>query len=214
MSVMRMPDDVYATLAAVVQQFPHTGDDEARRAAMEKAVATIRSKHGLRWVWKTEHQNLMGPSKDGLGFVPDGVVMHGQQMIMFIWDTINGTTRQPHPPPLVSEEARKAFVLAVEPRDWLAADGAPSEPPDEPQEPQSTDWEARWAALEQRVQEAVQTAGGAYERAGQAVDLTALLAERIGRLKLVPAPELPDEDAVSTNSVGWHAHRIKARITG
>lgn len=116
---MDMPAEVYATLAAVVEKYPHSGTDNERRAAMEKAVATIRARHGDRWVWKTEHSNLQAPSKDGLGYVADGPIMHGQATIMFLWDTINGTTRKVNGAPLVSlpDSPRAAFVLAVPPKD-------------------------------------------------------------------------------------------------
>lgn len=129
---MQMPDEVYATLAACVEKFPHTGDDEGRREAMEKAVATIRARHGLRWCWKTEHASLIAPSKDGLGYVADGDVVHGRSTTMFIWDTINGGSRRLNAAPLLSEAARKAYVLAVAPKDWLAGDPTlpPVPPPD------------------------------------------------------------------------------------
>jgi hypothetical protein len=126
-STMTMPADVYATAQAVVEKYPHTGTDEERRVAMEKVVATIRARHGLRWVWKTEHQSLIAPSKDGLGYVPEGEVVHGRLTKMFIWDTISGGTRKLNPAPMNSEAARPAYVLAVEPKDWLA--GAVPPPP-------------------------------------------------------------------------------------
>lgn len=136
---MRMPDEVYATLSAVVDRFPHTGDDEARRAAMEKAVATLRARHGPRWVWKTEHASLIAPSKDGLGYVPEGVIVHGQPAVMFIWDTINGGSRKLNAAPLISEDPRAAYVLAVPPKDWLAPEGGPPAPVPPPVPPASTE---------------------------------------------------------------------------
>ncbi len=136
---MQMPDDVYATLAAVVQKFPHTGTDDERRDAMEKVVQTIRARFGHRWVWKTEHVSLMAPSKDGLGYVPEGEVVHGRHTSMFIWDTISGGTRQPNRQPLVSEEARMAYVLTPEPKDWLGTPEAPAQPQPQPPAPQAPD---------------------------------------------------------------------------
>ena len=126
---MMLRAEVHATFVAVVQKFPHTGGDDDRRAAMEKAVATIRARHGLRYVWKTEHSNLSSPSKDGMGYVPDGsgVVKHGERMPMYIWDMINGSTREPQPAH-ESEELREAFVLAPEPKDWLATTPTPDVP--------------------------------------------------------------------------------------
>lgn len=126
---MTMPADVYATLSAAVEKFPHTGDDEQRRVAMEKAVATVRAKHGPRWVWKTEHANLQAPSKDGLGYVLEGPIVHGQPAVMFIFDTINGVTRKVHAAPLISEPARAAYVLAVTPKDWLSPTPPAPTPP-------------------------------------------------------------------------------------
>lgn len=126
---MEMPSEVYATLSAVVAKFPHTGTDDERRAAMEKAVQTIRARHGLQWVWKTEHQSLIAPSKDGLGFVPNELPAHGRFTPMYIWDTISGSSRQPNPPPLVSEALRSAYVLAPEPKDWLEGTTKPTPPP-------------------------------------------------------------------------------------
>ena len=213
MSTMEVPAHVYATMAAVVNRFPHDGDDDARRAAMEKMVATLRARHGLRWVWKTEHASLIAPSKDGLGYVPDGVVTHGQLMPMFIWDTINGSSRQLNAAPLVSEELRPAYVLVVEPKDWLAGAGEPSQPPaTPPTQPPAFDTEARFLALEADVRKARDMASGAYARSDSNAEAIELLADRVGRLRLKADASLPDDLAVSTNSVWGHAHRIKARI--
>lgn len=124
---MTMPADVYATAQAVVERYPHTGTDDERREAMKKLVQTLRARHGLRWVWKTEHQSLIAPSKDGLGYIADGVIKHGELQTMYIWDTISGGTRKLNAAPLVSEGARPAYTLAVEPKDWLA-DSVPPPP--------------------------------------------------------------------------------------
>src|SRR5690606_2774880 len=95
---MRMPDDVHATIVAVVKKFPHVGDDAARRIAMRKVVETVRARHGERWVWKSEHPTgYSHASKDAIAYVPAGVIEHGQEMPMFIWDMINGTSLQPNP---------------------------------------------------------------------------------------------------------------------
>jgi hypothetical protein len=205
---MQIPDDVYATLAAVVEKFPHTGDDEARRAAMEKAVATLRARHGLRWVWKTEHASLIAPSKDGLGYVPDGEVVHGRLTTMLIWDTINGGTRRLNAAPLVSEAPRKAYVLAVPPKDWLAGD-LPTPTPTPPAPPSGT------AEILKRIGEVERDLKALQDKVSDAA-LDALIARRVNArivaLRLVGDPNLPDEQAVSTNSVWGHAHRFKARI--
>jgi hypothetical protein len=144
----RMPDDVYATFAAVVQRIPHDGDDDQRRAAMEKAVQTLRARHGLRWVWKTEHANLQAPSKDGLGYVPAGDIEQGRRTCMYIFDTIDGASRKANRAPLVSEAIREAYVLTPAPRDWLAGDTPP--PPTPTPQPDS-DLAARVAKLEAMV---------------------------------------------------------------
>lgn len=155
---MEMPSEVYATLSAVVTKFPHTGSDEERRAAMEKVVQTIRARHGLQYVWKTEHQTLIAPSKDGMGFVPNELPAHGRLTPMYIWDTISGTSRKPNAPPLISEELRSAYVLAPEPKDWLGgATPVPTPPPPatvdlSPVLEELTAIKARLAVLERKVE--------------------------------------------------------------
>jgi hypothetical protein len=143
---MTMPAEVYATLTAVVDKYPHTGTDDERREAMKKVVQTLRARHSLRYVWKTEHQSLIAPSKDGLGYVADGVIVEGKFTVMYIWDTISGGTRKPNAPPLVSEQARQAYVLAPEPFDWLAGD-----PPPPPHQPPPDKLAALVALLEDRL---------------------------------------------------------------
>ena len=125
---MRLPDDVHATFVAMVQKFPHDGTDDDRRAAMRKAVQTIRARHGLRYVWKTEHADLSSPSKDGMGYAPEGDVVNGQLVRMFIWDMINGTTHQPNAAG-DSEPLREAYALTPEPKDWLTGEDPPPPPP-------------------------------------------------------------------------------------
>jgi hypothetical protein len=131
---MMLPADVHATFVAVVEKYPHTGGDDDRRAAMEKAVQTIRARHGQRYVWKTEHANLTAPSKDALGCVPEseGEIRHGKRMKVFIWDMINGSTREPQEAH-ESEPLRSAYVLTPEPKDWLT--GAEPQPEPEPSQP-------------------------------------------------------------------------------
>jgi hypothetical protein len=129
---MEMPQAVYDTYVKCVEKFPHSGSDDDRRAANRKAIETIRAKHGLRWVAKSEHNTgWAAASKDALACVEEEPV-HGQKMDMFIWDMINGTTRQPVPRH-ESEPKRKAFALVPDTKDWLE-DGEPQEP-QEPEEP-------------------------------------------------------------------------------
>lgn len=119
---MLLPADVHATYAAAVAKFPHTGDDDARRAANRKAVETVRARHGSRWATKTEHANgWASAGKDALVFVPDDPMVEGARARMFIWDMIIGDTRQPKDPH-ESEPIREAFLLVPEPKDWLSGD--------------------------------------------------------------------------------------------
>lgn len=207
MSTMEVPAHVYATMAAVVDKFPHTGSDDERRAAMEKVVATLRARHGLRWVWKTEHANLMAPSKDGLGYVPEGEVVHGRLTTMFIWDTINGSSRRLNPAPLVSEEARPAYVLAVEPKDWLAGAGEPWQPPTTPPtQPPVFDIEARFLALEADLRKARDMASGAYARGDSNAEAIERLADRVGRLKVKATVDIPLKAAIDIPVVATFSH--------
>jgi hypothetical protein len=95
---------------------------------MKKAVQTVRARHGERYVWKTEHADLSSPSKDGMGYVPDGPIVNGQRTRMVIWDMIDGTTRKPRPAG-ESEPIREAYALTPDPKDWLAGDPPPPPPP-------------------------------------------------------------------------------------
>lgn len=126
---MEMPADVYTTYTACVARFPHTGSDDDRRVAHRKAVATVRARHGGRWVCKSEHNLGWGSdSKDAVGRVADGVTpVHGQKCRMFIWDMIVGDTRQPKPRG-ESEEARDAYALIPEAFDWLTGATDPVDP--------------------------------------------------------------------------------------
>lgn len=125
---MMMPQDVYDTYSACVAKFPHTGDDDARREANKKAVATVRARHGANWVCKSEH-NLGWPSasKDAVGYVTVGTPTHGSKQTMYIWDMISGTTRQPNPR-AEADAPREAYVLVPDAFDWLEGT-APVDPP-------------------------------------------------------------------------------------
>lgn len=121
-----IPDDVYATIRAVVARYPHTGSDDDRRTAMQKLVQTVRARHGLSWVWKSEHGgNLATGSKDALARTVTPQPAHGERLRMDIWDVINGTTRAVVANHL--SEHREAYALVLEPWDWLQA--APPAPP-------------------------------------------------------------------------------------
>lgn len=124
---MMMPQDVYNTYSACVAKFPHTGTDDDRREANRKAVATLRALHGPQWVCKSEH-NLGWPSasKDAVGYVPSGTAIHGQKVSMYIWDMINGVSRQPNPRG-EADAPREAYALVPDPEDFLG--GGPVTPP-------------------------------------------------------------------------------------
>lgn len=154
---MQMPEDVYATYVACVARFPHDGDDDQRREANRKAVATVRARHGERWVCKTEHATgWAAASKDAIAFVPEGPLQHEGTADMFIWDMIGGATRQPNgrgP----SEERRAAIMLLPAPMDWLTHSPGPSPVPDPPGPspsptplPPSDDVRAALARIEQK----------------------------------------------------------------
>lgn len=204
---MEMPADVYTTYTAVVVKFPHTGDDEDRRAAQEKAVATIRARHGERWVWKTEHSNLSAPSKDGLGYVPEksGTPVHGQKMSLYIFDMINGTTRQPNPRGK-SEPLRAAFVLLPAAKDWLAGTEPP--PPEPPKPP--SDLGARVAAIERRL-EAVDAHLAAIQTVVTHADAIATTAQNLAAEAVTTAQDALEKASASTVKVGdpvWTAGRM------
>ena len=116
---MELPQNVYDTYVQCVARFPHTGNDDQRREANRKAVATVRARHGGRYVCKSEHNLGWGSdSKDAMGYVTDGTPTHGAKQKIFMWDMINGTTRQPNPRG-TAESARDAYVLIPEAFDWL-----------------------------------------------------------------------------------------------
>lgn len=128
---MTMPDEVYAIFAAVAKKFPefHRGDDDQRREATRRTVATIRARlkgsgplDGTRWVHKTQHANGAAPSKDAFAYVPEGPIEHLRHAEMFVFDTINGATREPYPPGIHGEWV-KQYILVVEPHDWLGDNG-------------------------------------------------------------------------------------------
>lgn len=131
---MMLPAAVWATYAAVVAKFPHTGDDDHRREMHKRAVQTVKARHGDQWATKTEHANgWVSQSTDALVFVPGGAI-HGERQPMFIWDMINGTTRDVLPAH-ESEPRRLAYTLAPMAFDWLADIPAPGPEPVPPVEP-------------------------------------------------------------------------------
>jgi hypothetical protein len=132
---MMLPAAVHATYAAVVAKFPHTGDDDHRREMHRRAVATVAARHGDDWVTKSEHNTgWADQSTDALAKLAAGQrPVTGNRAPMFIWDMINGTTREVEAAH-ESEPLRSAYVLAVEPYDWLQGEGDPADPQDPPAE--------------------------------------------------------------------------------
>jgi hypothetical protein len=135
---MEMPIEVYETYSACVDKFPHAGSDDDRRAAHRKAVETVKARHGSRWATKTEHNTgWVAASTDALVYIPNGPVVHGQKTQMFIWDMINGETREVvgiH----TSEPLRSAYALVPEAKDWLAEEGQETPTPPTTPTPPST----------------------------------------------------------------------------
>jgi hypothetical protein len=124
---MILPNEVHQIVAAVARKFIdlHRGTDDDRREGTKRAVQTIRAKlagqgvlDGTRWVHKTQHSNLAAPSKDAIAFVPEGPITHGGKAGMFMFDTINGATREPNPPG--PGEFGEQFILIVDPHNWLS----------------------------------------------------------------------------------------------
>ena len=124
---MEMSQNVYDTYVAVEAKFRNRGTDEQRREANRKAVATVRARHGGKWVCKSEHNLGWGSdSKDAMGYVPDGPVVHGAKAKMFMWDMV--TSAGNVNPRGSAETAREAYVLIPEAFDWLTGVTDPIDP--------------------------------------------------------------------------------------
>ena len=157
---MDLPRPIYDTWKAVADKFKtlHQGDDDARRLATRRGVQTIRARHrggageldGSRYCCKTEHANLQAQSKDALAFVPDGPVEHGRLAAMFMFDMINGGSRETNPFPIGAHNHEEnppnpdAFILLGpwpegDAFDWLTGTPVtpttPTTPQPEPQPP-------------------------------------------------------------------------------
>ena len=138
---MDLPRPIYDTWKAVADKFKalHQGTDDERRLATRRGVQTIRARHrggagvldGSRYCAKTEHSNLEAQSKDALAFVPDGPVEHGRLATMFMFDMINGSSRETNPFPVGAHNHEEsppnpdAFILLGpwpegDAFDWLA----------------------------------------------------------------------------------------------
>jgi hypothetical protein len=132
---MMLPADVHATYAAVVAKFPHTGDDDRRREMHRRAVATVRARHGVRWMTKSEHNTGWdAQSTDALAYVPGPVPMtDGTRVPMYVWDMINGDTRAVTVRPGdESEPLKERYALLPVTHDWLQGEGDPTDPQNPP----------------------------------------------------------------------------------
>jgi hypothetical protein len=98
------------------------GDDDARRELMQKIAETWRARLGPRFGWKSNHGIGIANSKDAGAEVPAGdTFTPNKRQRLYIWDLFNGTTRKPHPMPVLSiEDNYEQFFVPVEPKDWLA----------------------------------------------------------------------------------------------
>ena len=149
--VMNMPKVVYDILSQVHAKFRtmHDGDDKTRSEAMRRGVQTVKAKLAAmngtgaldptRWVHKSQHSNLASPSKDGISNVPTGPVVHGQKASMYIYDTVDGTSREMNEYPIEPVDGKLLDQWVIDPPafDWLADDepgnGDPTEPdPNDP----------------------------------------------------------------------------------
>jgi hypothetical protein len=120
-----LPADVHATFVACAAVRPHVGTEDDRRAATRFAVETIRARHGLNWICKTEHETgWASASKDAIGDagVPVYPADTGKRMKVFLWDMVNGETRQVLPAH-ESEEQRWTYALVPDAIDHLAGGG-------------------------------------------------------------------------------------------
>lgn len=199
---MDLPRPIYDTWKAVADKFKseHQGDDDARRRATRRGVQTIRARHrggaaeldGSRYCAKTEHSNLQAQSKDALAFVPDGPVEHGRLATMFMFDMINGGSRETNPFPVGAHNHEEtppnpdAFILLGpwpegDAFDWLT--GAPATPTTpttpQPQQPAPVDLAPvleRLSKLEARL---ASLQGQALDKAALEAALEAFLAQMI-----------------------------------
>lgn len=199
---MDLPRPIYDTWKAVADKFKalHQGDDDARRLATRRGVQTIRARHrggvgvldGSRYCCKTEHANLQAQSKDALAFVPDGLVEHGRLATMFMFDMINGGSRETNPFPVGAHNHEEnppnpdAFILLGpwpegDAFDWLAGEPVTPITPTPPEAPPAPVVDLnpvleRLASLEERL---ATLQGRAIDKAALEAALEALLPQII-----------------------------------
>lgn len=88
----------------------------------------------------------------------------------------------------------------------------PQDPPDPPAPGDIAEITKRIRELEAEIKALEDKISGAALDSAEAMVLAKQALDRVVGLKLVAAPELPDSEAISTNQVWGHAHRLKARI--
>jgi hypothetical protein len=123
-TTMRLSPEVFATFAATVQKFSalHHGTDDERREGTKRGVETLRARHSDRYVCKAGGPGNP-PSKDAFAFVPAGPLDERREADMFIFDMVNGSTREAVDPGDVP--LAKQWVVPTDTKDWLADDVPP-----------------------------------------------------------------------------------------
>lgn len=132
--------DIYAAVAAKFIDMHKSPDDDVRREANKRSVATVRARlgsAGARYVCKSQHNTgWAAQSKDTLAEVVNVAdAVEGREVPMWMYDMINGGSRQVNGYPIQSENFTrvppnpKAFVLIPESKDWLAGEVPPDTPP-------------------------------------------------------------------------------------
>lgn len=143
---MQTPQAIWDCWKAVADKFKslHQGTDDDRREATKRGVQTIRARFigqsgdldGHRWTCKSEHNTgWSAQSKDALAFVEDEPVETGRLARMYMFDMINGSTRDTNPYPVTAHNHEEtppnddAYILVPDSYDWLAEEASPSPSP-------------------------------------------------------------------------------------
>lgn len=127
---MRMPDDVYRIFADVARKYKTlhaSANDDDRREATRRGVETIRARaetQADRWVHKAAGPGNP-PSKDAIAFIPGGEIRDRLQTPMFMFDMINGSSRDVNPQP--TGELGTQWIVLTGTHDWLS--DVPIDPP-------------------------------------------------------------------------------------
>ncbi len=128
---MEMPANIYAVLRDVATKFKsmHQGSDDDRREATKRGIETVHAKipGSERWQHKAAGPGNP-PSKDAAAYIPDGPIEDRKQVRMFMFDLINGATREMNGAPLNGEEGTQ-WIVKVGAQDWLGGTGPVDPPP-------------------------------------------------------------------------------------